>query len=77
VASAGSLDHVQDAIDALNREGVIFLLVVGRPGENYSRTFSKNRGNVGAETKAELRAVVEEHLARWWDEDDDADTPPD
>jgi hypothetical protein len=41
----GTLDNIEDAIDCLIREDCVYLLVIGRPGENFTRAFSDLKGN--------------------------------
>ena len=66
MASSGSLDNIEDALDCLRRDGCVFLLVVGRPGEKVTRLNSRNRGNVDRDPVEHLRESVNEHLDKIW-----------
>lgn len=46
----GSLDNIQDAVDALQREDCIYVLVVGRPGENCTHIHHDLKGNHDRDT---------------------------
>ena len=52
--STGSLDCIQDALDILDREQVVYVLVIGRPGEHVTRTWCDLRGNTDQPTKDHL-----------------------
>lgn len=69
--SAGSLDDLEDAIQCLERDGCAFLLLVGRPGEPWTRLWSRNRGNLGPETHGVIRDAVEAYLSTHWDDPDE------
>lgn len=58
----GSLDNIQDALDALGREKCCYVLVIGRPDEHVTRTWCDLMGNHDMGTKVHVIQSVTEAL---------------
>lgn len=67
---AGSLDNIQDALDCLEREGCVYILAIGRIGENVTNIWSMNRGNTDEQSRETMRAAISEHLDKRWSDED-------
>lgn len=63
---AGSMDNIQDAVEILEREGVAFLLIVGRPGEEITWSWSEPLGNKDEKTRNHMISVATDHIERFW-----------
>lgn len=64
--SVGSWDDVEDVVDRLDRMGVAFVLVIGRLGEDHTRTWSQHLGNTDECSRQHVVEVVRSHVERCW-----------
>ena len=69
--TTGTLDFILAAIEELKRDGCTFILICGRPGERFTRTWSRNRGNTSPADFAALKDVFAEHMAEHYDKPDE------
>jgi hypothetical protein len=58
MSAPGSLDNLQDAVEALEREGCVYVLVVGRPGSKCTLVYHDLKGNNDKETVETVLAAA-------------------
>lgn len=75
MSRVGTHDFIEDAIQALDRDGCVYVLLVGRHGERVTRIYGRNRGNVDLDTVEHIRRVLDEYLVQLWTQPDPPEAP--
>lgn len=55
----GSVDDLQDITEQLDNLGVVYLLIVGRPGEKVTHHWFEPLGNLDVVDRTDIHSVVD------------------